>query len=116
VTREVVEALKAVEKSRSFADKIEKALVKISLPEGGLDAGNLTRVSEVLREAGLEDIVGELVEKGVMKKPTPLDPRTSQQLRRILENLYRPLLQNYPTPMGKIYLYYQLYLQQEENK
>ncbi len=94
------------------ADKIEKQLDNITttLMETQEDAlKNTENIKEILQEINIEDVMNDLVDKGLIRKIVKFPEDGREALRRTLESIYGPLLINYPSPIGRLYLLYTLY-------
>ncbi len=72
---------------------------------------NTSIIKEVFEQTNLTGIVQELVDEGLMDQPVRLPSQGRAALREVLESIYGPLLENYPEPMGRLYLLYTLYYQ-----
>lgn len=107
-------AKKTLETLHEIAD-VTRTLENLTLPaELTLDIANASQVKTLLEEAGVKEAMDKLVERGLVKPPQGKlrgDHRAS--LVETLERLYGPMLRDYPTTVGRIYLLYTLYYTEE---
>ncbi len=94
------------------ARELDQKLDEYTLNMTGTNPDELNdpeKIRKLLNETGIENLIKEMHDKGLIREIIRLPPQGTQQLRELLEQLYGPLLVNYPDPMGRIYLLYTLY-------
>ncbi len=64
-----------------------------------------------IEKAGIEEIYNMLLERGLYSEEITIPAGSRINMLRLLEETYGPLLTNYPTPEGRIYLLYTLLCQ-----
>ncbi len=103
------EQMRVFEEVNEAVAEVDEALKPLA------DLGNMTTedVVKALNEINATQLMEKCIEEKVIVKVLKLDDKTRESLRKTLEEIYGPGLVNYPTEMGRFYLLYTLYYQQQ---
>ena len=91
---------------------IDEASEKVNEIDEFLGSHNTTSISDLkmlFDELHINDTMENLNRQGIIRDIVWFTPQQRENLRELLESIYGPFLENYPTAIGRLYLLFVLY-------